>query len=181
MKNTGIVMIAVMLGGAAQAKVDLVTVPARDTVQLTIYNQEDLTLVREQRALTLIAEHPIQIGFYITGCRSVGIHVQGPADGIRTLGNALNVIPDNMQNRCYTVLLGEPDLSPGHLPAGIGDIHRAVEQGRDAGTGAAAADRHPYLAVNSFVSLGPRHDCYGHAVRTAILEQGSLAVRGGNR
>ena len=32
--------------------VDLSTVPARDTVQLTIYNSEDLTLVRETRKLT---------------------------------------------------------------------------------------------------------------------------------
>jgi hypothetical protein len=37
----------------AQAKVDLVTLPVRDTVQLTIYNSADLTLVRESRALTL--------------------------------------------------------------------------------------------------------------------------------
>jgi hypothetical protein len=35
------------------AKVDLVTLPGRDTVQLTIYNSADLTLVRESRALTL--------------------------------------------------------------------------------------------------------------------------------
>jgi len=35
------------------AKVDLVTLPSRDTVQLTIYNSADLTLVRESRALTL--------------------------------------------------------------------------------------------------------------------------------
>jgi hypothetical protein len=33
--------------------VDLVTLPTRDTVQLTIYNSADLTLVRESRALTL--------------------------------------------------------------------------------------------------------------------------------
>ena len=38
---------------AARAKVDLVTLPTRDTVQLTIYNSADLTLVRESRALTL--------------------------------------------------------------------------------------------------------------------------------
>jgi hypothetical protein len=39
--------------GAVHAKVDLVTVPTRDTVQLTIYNSADLTLVNESRALTL--------------------------------------------------------------------------------------------------------------------------------
>jgi hypothetical protein len=33
--------------------VDLTTLPARDTVQLTIYNSADLTLARESRALTL--------------------------------------------------------------------------------------------------------------------------------
>jgi len=38
---------------AAQAKVDLVTLPPRDAVQLTIYNSADMTLVRENRALTL--------------------------------------------------------------------------------------------------------------------------------
>ena len=32
--------------------IDLSTVPARDTVQLTIYNSEDLTLVRETRRIT---------------------------------------------------------------------------------------------------------------------------------
>jgi hypothetical protein len=42
-----------LLSGAAAAKVDLVTLPTRDTVQLTIYNSADMTLVRESRALTL--------------------------------------------------------------------------------------------------------------------------------
>jgi hypothetical protein len=41
------------MASAAQAKVDLVTLPTRDTVQLTIYNSADMTLVRESRALTL--------------------------------------------------------------------------------------------------------------------------------
>ncbi len=43
-----------LAAAAAQAKnVDLVTLPKRDTVQLTIYNTEDLTLVRETRHVTL--------------------------------------------------------------------------------------------------------------------------------
>ena len=37
----------------AMAKIDLVTLPNRDSVQVTIYNSADLTLVREHRALTL--------------------------------------------------------------------------------------------------------------------------------
>jgi hypothetical protein len=36
-----------------QAKIDLVTLPTRNKVQLTVYNPADLTLVREQRTLTL--------------------------------------------------------------------------------------------------------------------------------
>src|SRR5687768_14890107 len=37
---------------ARAENVDLSTVPARNTVQLTIYNSEDITLVRETRAVT---------------------------------------------------------------------------------------------------------------------------------
>ena len=47
-----LLIIAVMTG-VTRAKIDLVTLPSRDTVQLTIYNSADMTLVRESRALTL--------------------------------------------------------------------------------------------------------------------------------
>ncbi len=47
-----LVMILVVSDGAV-AKVDLVTLPRRENSQLTIYNSADLTLVREQRSLTL--------------------------------------------------------------------------------------------------------------------------------
>jgi len=46
-------LIIVLIAGAGEAKVDLVTLPTRDTVQLTIYNSADMTLARESRALTL--------------------------------------------------------------------------------------------------------------------------------
>jgi len=46
-------MIMAVLFTAVEAKVDLVTLPTRDTVQLTIYNSADLTLARESRSLTL--------------------------------------------------------------------------------------------------------------------------------
>ena len=47
---------AILLAVAATCpakNVDLVTLPARDSVQLTIYNSADLTLVRDARSLTL--------------------------------------------------------------------------------------------------------------------------------
>ena len=46
-------LITVLMTGAGQAKIDLVTLPTRDTVQLTIYNSADMTLARESRSLTL--------------------------------------------------------------------------------------------------------------------------------
>jgi len=42
-----------LIAGTAVAHVDLVTIPSRDGVQLTIYNSEDITMVREQRLLTV--------------------------------------------------------------------------------------------------------------------------------
>ena len=42
-----------LFSSSLYAKIDLVTLPTRDQVQLTIYNAANLTLVREQRTLTL--------------------------------------------------------------------------------------------------------------------------------
>src|SRR5438034_2161002 len=48
-----LLIILLLVGAVAQAKnVDLSTVPKRNTVALTIYNSEDLTLVRETRKVT---------------------------------------------------------------------------------------------------------------------------------
>ena len=38
---------------SAQAAVDLVTLPTREGTHLTIYNSEDITMVREHRLLTV--------------------------------------------------------------------------------------------------------------------------------
>jgi len=42
-----------LLAAEASAAVDLVTLPRREGTQLTIYNSEDITMVREQRLLTV--------------------------------------------------------------------------------------------------------------------------------
>jgi len=52
-KITFLVLVVGLLSQPGFAKVDLVTLPGRDTTQLTIYNSADLTLVRDGRALTL--------------------------------------------------------------------------------------------------------------------------------
>jgi hypothetical protein len=51
-----------VLAGPVSAKIDLVTLPERDHIQITIYNSEDLTLVREMRELTF-AQGANQIQF----------------------------------------------------------------------------------------------------------------------
>src|ERR1051326_4973888 len=48
-----LLLAALWLGlGQATARINVVTLPGRDTVQLTIYNSVDLTLVKETRQLT---------------------------------------------------------------------------------------------------------------------------------
>ncbi|MFH1423114.1 MAG: hypothetical protein ABIH42_10435, partial [Planctomycetota bacterium] len=49
-----VILLAALLPVGVLAKnIDLVTLPSRDTVQLTIYNSEDITLVKETRSITL--------------------------------------------------------------------------------------------------------------------------------
>lgn len=57
-----LILFAGIVGQPAIAKIDLVTLPARDTTQVTIYNSADLTLVRDGRALTL-KEGPNRLQF----------------------------------------------------------------------------------------------------------------------
>ena len=53
MKRIMAFLMILVTAATAGAKVDLTTLPSRDTVQLTIYNSADMTLVRESRALTV--------------------------------------------------------------------------------------------------------------------------------
>jgi hypothetical protein len=48
-----LLMLVVALAAPARAAVDLVTLPTREGTQLTIYNSEDITMVREHRLLTV--------------------------------------------------------------------------------------------------------------------------------
>jgi hypothetical protein len=55
MHRTPYILLAALLlaAGPAIAAVDLVTLPTREGTQLTIYNSEDITMVREHRLLTV--------------------------------------------------------------------------------------------------------------------------------
>ena len=48
-----VTLVFIALAGPAAAAVDLVTIPRRESTQLTIYNSEDITMVREHRLLTV--------------------------------------------------------------------------------------------------------------------------------
>ncbi|MCH8824621.1 MAG: DUF4139 domain-containing protein [Planctomycetes bacterium] len=64
--NLNAVLLAIGLPVAASYadNVDVSTIPQRDTVQLTIYNSEDLTLVRETRHITFSkGDNPLQFSW----------------------------------------------------------------------------------------------------------------------
>mgnify|MGYP001028562255 CR=1 FL=1 len=49
----GLLVVLLAMAVPVQATVDLVTLPTREGTQLTIYNSEDITMVREHRLLTV--------------------------------------------------------------------------------------------------------------------------------
>src|SRR5204863_4672835 len=64
--------------------VDLSTVPKRSTVQLTIYNSEDLTLVRETRAITFKkGVNPLQFSWANTLIDPTSVELKFLTDGQR--------------------------------------------------------------------------------------------------
>lgn len=68
-----------MAGNAAARNVDLSTVPSRDTVQLTIYNAEDLTLVRETRHITFKqGVNPLQFSWVNTLIDPTSVSIRFP-------------------------------------------------------------------------------------------------------
>ena len=73
---------------ARAENVDLSTVPSRDTVQLTIYNSEDLTLVRETRVVSFKKGlNPLQFSWANTQIdpSSVELRILKPADKLELL------------------------------------------------------------------------------------------------
>ncbi len=76
----GLVALVLSTTGTLAKNVDLSTVPNRDTVQLTIYNSEDLTLVRETRVLTFKAGvNPLQFSWANTLIDPTSVELRFPA------------------------------------------------------------------------------------------------------
>lgn len=79
MSRTFALTLAAMIAAPvfAQQNVDLSTVPPRDTVQLTIYNSEDLTLVRETRTVTFKqGVNPLQFSWANTLIDSTSVQLR---------------------------------------------------------------------------------------------------------
>ena len=53
MKRLIFILLATVCLPNAEARINVTSLPGRDSVQLTIYNSADLTLVKETRTLTL--------------------------------------------------------------------------------------------------------------------------------
>jgi hypothetical protein len=88
-QSISVILAALLWVVAARAgNVDLSTVPERETVQLTIYNSEDLTLVRETRVITFKQGlNPLQFSWANTliDPTSVELRFPGDPDGLEVL------------------------------------------------------------------------------------------------
>jgi hypothetical protein len=96
--NKIVPLIIAITAGAGLAKVDLVTLPSRDTVQLTIYNSADMTLVRESRALTLkTGENKLQFSWANTLIDPTSLEMLPKADSDK-ISIAELVYPPGVRN-----------------------------------------------------------------------------------
>src|SRR5712671_3582638 len=82
--TAAMVLMFVFAATCAARNVDLSTVPRRNTVQLTIYNSEDLTLVRETRAITFKkGVNPLQFSWANTLIDPTSVELKFLTDGQR--------------------------------------------------------------------------------------------------
>ncbi len=109
---------------AAQARnVDLSTVPKRDTVELTIYNSEDITLVRETRTVTFRkGDNPLQFSWANTLIDPTSVELRFLTNGEK-LEVADTTFPhDKPQMLYWTVhsdIDGEATVEITHFTSGI--------------------------------------------------------------
>jgi hypothetical protein len=85
MNRATIVLTLLLLGlGESRADVDLVVLPQRDSVQVTVYNSADLTLVREVRTLTLKeGDNKLSFAWSGTLIDTTSVSVRAPKHGDR--------------------------------------------------------------------------------------------------
>ena len=99
-----------MVPAGAEARMDLVTVPARDRTELTIYNSVDLTLVREERELTF-SRGRNQVQFAWAGTLIDPTSVQLDLRGATELTLMDTIYPAGAQEMVIWELEAEEDTS----------------------------------------------------------------------
>jgi len=98
MKRLCMLLVVLSVVSGAYGKVDLVTLPPRDTVQLTIYNSADMTLARESRALTLQkGENALQFSWENTLIDPTSLEMV-PKSGATAVDIAELVYPPRVKN-----------------------------------------------------------------------------------
>ncbi|MCC5876946.1 MAG: DUF4139 domain-containing protein [Candidatus Sumerlaeia bacterium] len=93
------VMAATMLAfpPAAPARIDLVTLPGRDATMITVYNSEDITLVREQRTLSFSeGRNQIQFSWANTLIDPTSLRLEFPGSSNLTMVEAVH--PPNVSD-----------------------------------------------------------------------------------
>jgi hypothetical protein len=73
----GLAVLLLFSSQPATAKIDLVTLPERGDIELTIYNNEDLTLVRERRTMSFTeGKNELQFGWANTLIDPTSLHLK---------------------------------------------------------------------------------------------------------
>jgi len=102
--------IALLATSAAAKNIDLSTVPKRDTVQLTIYNAEDLTLVRETRTISFKqGVNPLQFSWANTLIDPTSVQIEFRGKGADKLSLLDTTFPHDKPQMLYWNIASEFD------------------------------------------------------------------------
>ena len=118
-----VLILFMVLSWGTHAKIDLVTLPVPDQVQLTIYNPADLTLVREQRTLTLKPGiNRFEFNWAETLIDPTSVHLEVPQheDQVKLL--AISHSPNVKDSAIWVIesqLMGEVPVEISFFTAGI--------------------------------------------------------------
>ena len=142
MKTSGIVIAVLALASSVLGRnIDLSTVPDRDTIQLTIYNAEDLTLVRETRRITFKqGVNPLQFSWANTLIDPTSVQLRFPkdADKLELLDTTYpHDKPQMLYWNVQSEIDGEADV------AGAAELDPASRQEVEVGQDFAGLREHP--------------------------------------
>lgn len=105
-----IALIACLAASAHARNIDLSTVPKRDTVQLTIYNAEDLTLVRETRTITFKrGSNPLQFSWANTLIDPTSVQIEFKGKNTEKLSLLDTTFPHDKPQMLYWNIASEFD------------------------------------------------------------------------